>query len=81
MRPDPLTEERVREIVRKELSQALPRFLSVAEVADRLAVTKAHVYALLDQQAMESRYVGKRRIVRAESFAAYAESLPAFRDA
>jgi hypothetical protein len=25
---------------------------------------------------MESRYLGKRRLVRTESFAAYAESLP-----
>lgn len=80
MKPAMLTEERVREIVREELARARPEFLSVNEVAERLAVTKAQVYELLNQQAMESRYLGKRRLVRAESFAAYAESLPAFRD-
>lgn len=74
-----LTEDRVREIVREELARVLPELLDVKEVARRLSVSAAHVYVLLDQQVLESVYIGRRRLVKAESMRSYMESLPSYR--
>lgn len=79
MRQSTLSEARVREIVQDELARALPELLGVKEVARRLSVSTWQVYALLDQQAMTSVYVGRRRLVHAESLRAYVAGLPEWR--
>lgn len=58
-------------------NQALePIFISVKQTADMLGVTPAHVYYILDRQEIESRYIGRRRLVVLKSLRAYAENLP-----
>jgi len=53
-----------------------PIFISVKDAARLLNVTPWTVYQRLDQGLMESRYEGKRRLVRYASVLAYADSLP-----
>jgi excisionase family DNA binding protein len=53
-----------------------PIFVSVKQAAQMLNLTTWSVYKLLDDQAIESRYHGRRRLVSVESVHAYAESLP-----
>ena len=72
VREMPLSEERVRE----ELERLMPGLSEVKEVADVLAVSRWQVYALLDQQAMTSVYIGRKRLVHAESLRAYVAALP-----
>lgn len=56
-----------------------PIFVSAADAATILAISRWQVYQLLDAQAIESRYIGKRRQVVLVSLEAYAASLPTSR--
>jgi excisionase family DNA binding protein len=58
------------------VSQITPIFVSVKQAAQMLNLTTWSVYKLLDEQAIESRYHGRRRLVSVESVRAYAEALP-----
>ena len=58
------------------MSQITPIFVSVKQAAQMLNLTTWSVYKLLDEQAIESRYHGRRRLVSVESVRAYAENLP-----
>lgn len=58
-----------------------PHFVSVKSAASFLALTPQTVYALLDQQIIESRYAGRKRLVVVTSMREYAESLPSARPA
>lgn len=58
------------------MSQIQPIFVSVKEAAQALALSTWQVYKLLDDQVIESRYQGSRRLVVVESLKAYAEGLP-----
>lgn len=53
-----------------------PIFVSVKQAARMLAIEPASVYALLDQQAIESQYFRKRRLVVLTSLREYAAALP-----
>ena len=53
-----------------------PVFVSVKQAAELLAVSPWQIYDLLDKQAIESRYQGRRRLVVVSSLRKYAESLP-----
>lgn len=53
-----------------------PHFVSVKSAATFLALNTQTVYALLDQQRIESRYHGRKRLVVVESLRGYAASLP-----
>lgn len=55
-----------------------PIFVSVKEAARLLNLTTWTVYKLLDDRAIDSRYQGRRRLVRLESLHAYAEALPEY---
>ena len=54
-------------------------FISTKEVARLLGVSRQHVYDLLDEQAIESRYIGRRRMVVMASLRAFISGLPAER--
>jgi excisionase family DNA binding protein len=54
-----------------------PHYVTVKQAAEFLALSPASVYALLDQQAIESRYKGRSRRVLVTSLREYAESWPA----
>lgn len=58
------------------MSDLEPIFVSVKQAAKVLNITPWSVYRLLDDQAIESAYHGKRRLVRVESLKSYADSLP-----
>lgn len=58
------------------MSQITPIFVSVKQAAQMLNLTTWSVYKLLDEQAIESRYHGRRRLVSVESVRAYADGLP-----
>lgn len=53
-----------------------PIFVSVKQAAVVLGISPWSVYQLLDAQLIESRYHGKRRLVRVTSLHDYAEGLP-----
>lgn len=53
-----------------------PIFVSVKVAASMLGIHTWTVYQLLNDQAIESRYIGKRRMVRLTSLREYAEGLP-----
>ena len=53
-----------------------PIFVSVAEAARILALSPRAVYALLDQQVIESRYMGRKRLVSYAALVEYAAGLP-----
>lgn len=56
-----------------------PQYVTVAEAASFLALSKHTVYALLDSQTIESRYAGRKRLVIVSSLREYAEGLPTSR--
>lgn len=58
------------------MSQITPIFVSVKQAAVMLNLTTWSVYKLLDEQAIESRYHGRRRLVSVKSLEEYAQSLP-----
>lgn len=53
-----------------------PIFVSVNKAAQLLSLTPWSVYKLLDEQAIESQYQGRRRLVRYSSLVEYANGLP-----
>lgn len=58
-----------------------PIFISVKQAAHMLGISPWSCYQLLDSQAIESRYHGRRRLVSVESLRSYAASLPQFPEA
>lgn len=58
------------------MSEIAPIFVSVKEAANMLGLTTWSVYQLLDRQAIESRYHGRRRLVVVDSLRDYAANLP-----
>jgi excisionase family DNA binding protein len=53
-----------------------PIYVSVKEAARLLGVSTWLMYQKLDQQVIESRYEGRKRLVKTDSLRAYAEALP-----
>lgn len=53
-----------------------PIFVSVKQAAQALAISPWVCYQLLDKGAIDSRYVGRRRLVSVESLKRYAADLP-----
>ncbi len=58
-----------------------PIFISVKQAATTIGVSTWTLYQLLDQQAIESRYHGRRRLVVVESLREYAAGLSRYPDA
>lgn len=56
-----------------------PIFVSVKEAAKMLSLSTWSMYQLLDEQVVESRYQGRRRLVAVDSLREYAASLPTTR--
>lgn len=55
-----------------------PIFVSVKEAARALGISPWSMYQLLDEQKVDSRYQGRRRLVVVESLRQYAENLPTY---
>lgn len=53
-----------------------PIFVSVKQASQILGISPWSCYKLLDEQQIESRYMGRRRLVVVESMQAYAKRLP-----
>jgi hypothetical protein len=53
-----------------------PLLISVAEMRSMLGISKNYAYTILDQGLIESRYIGRRRLVVLESLRAYVAALP-----
>jgi hypothetical protein len=53
-----------------------PIFISVKEAARALALSPWSTYQLLDEQKIDSRYEGRRRLVSVVSLREYAANLP-----
>ena len=53
-----------------------PIFISVKQAAQMLGISPWSCYQLLDSGAVDSRYHGRRRLVRVESLHKYAAGLP-----
>lgn len=51
-------------------------FISTKETARLLGLSCNHVYEMLDDGLIESRYIGRRRLVVMSSLRAYIEGLP-----
>ena len=56
--------------------QVVPIHVSIAEATEILGVGPRKMYALCDERAVETRYVGRRRLVVLESLHTYAANLP-----
>lgn len=64
------------------MSEKPPILMSVKATATTLGgITAWQVYRLLEAGELESRYIGKRRMVTAASVEAYAANLPTERPA
>ena len=53
-----------------------PLLISVKEAALILGISRNHAYALLDQGVIDSRYIGRRRLVVKSSLDEFVERLP-----
>jgi excisionase family DNA binding protein len=64
------------------MSETLPDpiFISTKETARLLGVSRNHVYELLDRKVIDSRYIGRRRMVVKASLDAFVERLPEQRE-
>jgi len=58
------------------MSDVDPIFVSVADAARILGVSNWLMYRRLDEQAIESRYEGRKRLVSYASLRDYAAALP-----
>lgn len=58
-----------------------PIFVSVHEAAKALSLSAWQVYQLLDEEAIDSRYQGRRRLVNVKSLRAYADGLSKYPNA
>jgi excisionase family DNA binding protein len=56
-----------------------PLLLSIKDAALALGISSWTVYKLADEGYLESRYIGKRRLIPAESVKEYASGLPTAR--
>ena len=54
-------------------------FVSTKETARLLGLSRNHVYELLDQRLIDSRYIGRRRLVVMSSLRDFIAGLPAER--
>lgn len=54
--------------------------VSVEQMAEAIGISRKHAYRLLNSGAIESRYLGRRRLVSWTSLNDYMESLPTERD-
>lgn len=54
-------------------------FVSTKETARLLGLSRNHVYELLDRGDLESRYIGRRRLVVMSSLRSFIAGLPAER--
>lgn len=54
-----------------------PIFISVKQAAEMLSITPWWTYQLCESGQIESRYIGRRRVVSVASLREYAEGLPA----
>lgn len=59
------------------MNQVDPIYVSVKEAARLLGLSTWNIYQKLDQQVIESRYDGRKRLVVMESLRKYAANLPA----
>lgn len=57
-------------------AQLSPLFISIADGTRMLGVSLRTMRDLIDSDAIETRYVGRRRLVVYESLRRYAEGLP-----
>jgi len=57
-------------------ADAEPLLVSVAEMARVLGISRAQAYVLLNRERIESRYVGRRRLIPYEAVRHIADSLP-----
>lgn len=55
-----------------------PIFISAQQAADALNLSRWQLYRLLDDQAIASHYIGRRRLVSVTSLRAYADGLPIY---
>jgi hypothetical protein len=63
-----------------ETRAEVPRLLySAGDLATMLGISTGAVYDLMDQRALDVRWIGRRRLVTAESVEAYVASLPTMR--
>lgn len=53
-----------------------PLLISVQEAAALLGISRNYMYGLLDEQLIECRYMGRRRLVLKTSLEDYVEHLP-----
>lgn len=58
-----------------------PLLVSVKDAAAALGISTWSCYQLLDAQKIESRYIGRRRLVEVESLRKYVKNLPRFPEA
>lgn len=56
--------------------ETAPILVSTKEVARLLGISRNHVYELLDQRAIESCYIGRRRMVVMASLQEFIHRLP-----
>ena len=61
------------------MDRAEPVFISTKETARLLGVSLKHIYDLLDEQVIESRYLGHRRLVVLASLRTFIAGLPSKR--
>lgn len=54
-----------------------PLFVSTLEAARLLGLSRTHVYELLDRGDIESRRIGRRRLVKVSSLHEFVDRLPA----
>lgn len=59
---------------------AVIELTSVTEMARTLGISTKQAYRLLNQRVIESRYLGRRRLVSRASLNAFIEALPESRD-
>jgi hypothetical protein len=56
-----------------------PLLISVLEMASMLGISKNQAYALLNRREVQSKYIGKRRLVVVESLREFVDRLPSTR--
>lgn len=51
-------------------------FVSIKDAQNMLGLSRPQIYRLLDQGLIEARYLGRRRLIVADSVRAFAAGLP-----
>lgn len=57
-----------------------PLAVTVSDMARMLSISRARAYQLLDEQIIESRFIGRRRLIPVASIEAFLHSLPTERE-